>query len=229
MSNWADFRMEERLAKIHSTGYWRVNIRPTKFESERIPSLAKCRDILQTSIVQLRGWDYPHLDNTETANGQDWVESGCDFLSHIEYWRLYQSGQFVHQFACIEDHEASSAHIRGLEVISTLYTVTEIFEFAGRLAIRGVFSPEAEMSITLAGMEGRKLFLWSPERSLNRLYVCCIPEIAFSKTFTEAEISARASELALDTTVWIFERFNWIEVPRQVLAEDQKRFLERRL
>ncbi len=97
--------MTERLDKIHSTGYWRVHIRPTQFETTRVESLARCHEILGDSSVRLRGWDYPHLGHRELANGEDWVESGADFRGHVEYWRFYQSGQFVHHFAFEEDYE----------------------------------------------------------------------------------------------------------------------------
>jgi len=232
--------MEERLKKIQSKGYWRVNIRPTRFEQARIPTLAKCREIVRNSVVQLRGWDYPHLDPKETTNGEDWVESGCDFQGLIEYWRFYQSGQFVHHFAHREDYELDSKTLqrlsvstpssrRYLSILSSLYRVTEIFEFAARLASKDVLSPAAEISIKLTGTEGRQLFFWEPGRDLRRAYICRIREIPWSKTFPVHDLLAQANEFALDTTVAIFERFNWMEVPRGMFSEEQKKFLERRL
>ncbi len=232
--------MTERLNKIHSTGYWRVNIRPTSFEETRIDSLAACREIVEHSSVQLRGWDYPHVDQRELANGEDWVESGADFRGNVEYWRFYQSGQFVHHFACREDHELDPNELppgvhepspsrRYLSILSSLYTITEIFEFTARLASRGVLSPQALISIKLVGTEGRQLFFWDAGRHLSRDYICRIPEMTFSTTYAEAELLAQASELALGTTAWIFERFNWTPVPTGVLARDQRNLLERRL
>ena len=233
--------MEDRLKKIQSTGYWRVNIRPTRFEQARIHSLTKCRDILTNSVVHLRGLDYPYLNNKETTNGEDWVESGCDSGGLIEYWRFYQSGQFIHHFAFREDYELSSNVLSRLErlepsptgrylsILSSLYRVTEIFEFAARLASKDLLSPTAEISIKLIGTEGRRLFFWNPGRLLSRAYICKIPEMTFSKTYSFSDLLAQANEFALDTTVAIFERFNWMEVPRGMFSEEQKKFLERRL
>lgn len=34
--------LDERLAQIHETGYWRVAIRPTVFEEMRIDTLTQC-------------------------------------------------------------------------------------------------------------------------------------------------------------------------------------------
>jgi len=231
--------MEERLKKIHSTGYWRVNIRPTQFDQFRIPSLRECREIVESSIVRLSGWDYPYLDPKETANGNDWIQSGRDFGRYVEYWQFYQSGQFIHHFACFEDFtnpeelllyiERPSPSGHYLSILSTLYKVTEIYEFAARLASKDILSTEAEISIKLVGMDGRQLFFWSRSRYLSMDYICRIPEITFFKTYQISDLLTSASEFALDATVYIFERFNWTFIPRSLLAEEQKKLLERRL
>ena len=231
--------MEERLKKIYSTGYWRVNIRPTRFEQTRIPSLKTCHEIIESSIVRLSGWDYPYLDPEETANGDDWIQSGRDHVRYVEYWRFYQSGQFIHHFACFEDLtnpsemsqyiEKPSPSGRYLSILSTLYKVTEIFEFAARLASKNILSPKAEISIKLVGMDGRQLFCWSRSRYLSMDYICRIPEITFFETYQISDLLTSAREFALDATVYIFERFNWTFIPRSLLAEEQKKLLERRL
>lgn len=231
--------MEDRLKKIHSKGHWRVNIHPTRFERSRIPTLTKCREILRNSVVQLRGWDYPHFDYDETTNGEDWIESSCDFQGLIEYWRFYQSGQFIHHFAFREDYELDPNKLsmdvppspsgRYLSILSSLYRVTEIYEFAARLASKSVLSPAVEISIKLVGTKERQLFFWNPGRYLRKAYICQIPEMTLTNTYSMPDLLSHANELALDATGWIFERFNWAEVPRGVLSEDQKKLLERRL
>src|SRR5829696_6596341 len=95
----AVFETERRLAEIHDTGYWRVLIHPTVFEGSRIPTLADCWRIVEESRVSLRGWDYPHVDPAQQLRGDDWVQSGAAWANHVELWRFYQSGQFVHHFA----------------------------------------------------------------------------------------------------------------------------------
>ena len=35
-----------------------VEIRPTKFDKLRIPTLSKAQEVVQSCIVTLRGWDY---------------------------------------------------------------------------------------------------------------------------------------------------------------------------
>ncbi len=228
----------ELMEKIKSTGYWRVNVRPIEFNASRIPQLSDCWDLVESGQTRLRGWDFPHIDQDYHRNMDDWIESGTEFMDMKEYWRFYQSGQFIHYFAFTEDyHEVSwvsSAYKTGkpekwLGIIATLYRLTEIFEFAARLGAKGVLSSGAKISIKLAGTQSRDLVFEQGSRYLPGRYVCDLPEITFERTYGEPELRGEARELALTAAVHIYERFNWNDPPRQVFSEDQKKLLERRL
>jgi hypothetical protein len=229
--------VEKRMEEIKSTGYWRVNIRPTKFEKSRIDTLSHCWELVESCRVYLRGWDYPAVSVKEKVLGDEWVQSGADFRGIVELWRFYQSGQFIHYFSCLEDRhrpEEVSARLdqnvfRGLSVVSTLYRVTEIFEFAARLAQEGILQPQVQISIKLEGMKNRQLFFWEPYRYLSESYICRINEIPFDKELPATDIIAARHEEALKAAIHIFERFGWQDPPWQILAEDQRKLLERRL
>ena len=64
---------------MKSRGYWRVEIRPTKFDKLRIPTLSKAQEVIQSCIVTLRGWDYPHWNPNNVQNMEDWVEAWEDW------------------------------------------------------------------------------------------------------------------------------------------------------
>ena len=240
-----DSRIQERLDKIHSTGYWRINIRPTVYESDRIPSLSKLRETIEACKVTLRGWDFPHLDHQETVNGDNWIESGAEFGDIIEYWRFYQSGQFIHHSAMSEDYViekiertvfslGKSPTNRYLNILDTLFTLTEVFEFVARLYAKGIYAEPVHLSIKLVRTNGRLLFFWHSERNffLRGQYICHIDEINYptkQMTFSAEDILSKAPELAFDATVSIFERFNWNMVPAESLKGDQKKLVERRL
>ena len=136
--------VSETIAKIKSRGFWEVAIRPLKFDKERIKSLSDCKDIIEESKVQFRGWDYPHISHKYgIVSGTDWVENLTDWSEHIEYWRMYRSAQFYHIFALREDWWEnisifwSEQHVTtpgyGLEFMCTIYSITEIYEFASRI------------------------------------------------------------------------------------------------
>lgn len=231
-----DTLVKERLAKVHSTGYWRVMIRPTVFDKVRVSTLAQCREIVRGSIVSLRGWDYPHWKETEVRNGQDWIEGGSDFVSHVEYWRFYQSGQFVHHFAMAEDYEQKAfgpqRRSQGaplLSILSTLFSVTEIYEFAARLCAKDILQPSVEINVRLFGTEGRTLTFWQPGRHTWGTYTCTLPDVQYEQQHGLDELLGGAQGLAISTVVSLFERFNWVAPPLSLLQNEQQKLIEHRL
>jgi hypothetical protein len=230
--------MKELLDKIHSRGYWRVLIRPTVFEIERISSLTQCKNIIEETMVLLRGWDYPHFDSSLINNNIDSIELGIEFMHHLEYWKFFQSGQFIHHFSCFEDYIINPATGElyfnfkekcYLSILSTLYTITEIFQFTSRLILKEILKPNVELSIGLHGMQDRQLFFWERGRHLSSIYKSTIPDIVFNKIYSREQIIQSPAEVAMEVTIWIFERFNWSHESKVIFLEEQKKFLEKRL
>ncbi|NQV16639.1 hypothetical protein HQ531_14345 [bacterium] len=232
--------MEALLKKIHSTGYWRVQVRPTHFDEKKIISLKESWDIVETSVVFLRGWDYPHIDLEHKEHGVDFIGSSADFGSSKEYWRLYQSGMFIHHFACMEDYEIDPGNVSSfsartpspsgkyLGIIATLYTLTEIFLFVSRLAAKGVLDPSCEISIELHGMKDRQLIFFDLMRHLRSGYICDILNLPFSKTYSIPEITSSYAENARIVFTWIMERFKWTSITEKSFQEEQTEFIERK-
>jgi hypothetical protein len=92
-----------------------------------------------------------------------------------------------------------------------------------------VLTPKAKVSVTLVGTEGRLLTSTNPARHLSEAYVCHSPEIRFEKSVAAADLLGNSGDLALDCTLHIFESFGWLNPSRAMLAEDQRKLLERRL
>src|SRR5688500_17704073 len=82
---------------VRSGPYWRIRLRPAEYKPDRL-SLPECESIVDARQVRLRGWYYPHVTHRAEAweRGEDFVANHVAFGGHIEYWRMYQSGQFVH-------------------------------------------------------------------------------------------------------------------------------------
>ncbi len=115
--------------------------------------------------------------------------------------------------------------------MSALITLTEIFEFASRLAAKDLLSPSADVSITLNNMAGRELTYWHLDESqfFGRGYVSQIDEINLGDTYDPESLLGRSAEIALDVALDLYERFGWMRASRQWLAERQSDFLQRRL
>ena len=231
--------------------HWRVNIRPGIYEPELIASLGACFELVQSTKLSLRGWDYPHLSHrpNQRGTGNRWVASWSSFLGHVEYWRLYQSGQFIHLFAVREalvaewhaqlraaaiSHASDRADVDWdrvpgyFSLLSFLYTVTEIFEFAARLAHRGVYTSTIAVTIELKKVRG---FVLTPDldRAWSDIRAASEDQIGRAWLIENRELISASSEVSLRATTWFFERFGWLEPSVQVLRRDQEKFLAGRL
>jgi hypothetical protein len=239
--------MKDLVDKIKQKGYWRIKIRPTEYDEKRIKTIEECINIIKTCVVTLRGWDYPHIDRTGIRmSGNDSIESLCDWPEggHYEYWRFYQSGQFVHYFSMREDYAIDEERLKKiqkdrhtksekyLDILSALYSVTEIYQFAKNLVAKNIMGEEIEVIVELGGAEGRELFFWdSFMRHLFNNYICAFRDenIIVKRIVKKEDVLAHALEISLGVTMEIFKKFNWIDVPANIFTEDQKKYIERRL
>ncbi len=227
--------------------HWRVVIRPETFDAEHIPTLADCWRTVEQATVRLRGWPFPALSTREgeRAQGNNWVASWAAAWDHREYWRLYQSGQFVHLDAARETvdkrargmfQEAAESHRRDVDwsqvpgfitYPNLLYRITEFFEFAARVCQRGVYTGRVLVGIGLHGVKGYALTM---PTGRNWPHYCVAGAEAIERrwTFDSAELVAASADRSLAAARWLLERFGWA-APPEVLESDQMAFLERRL
>lgn len=228
--------------------HWRVNFRPKVYANDLIPSLGKCFDIVEKNKLSLRGWDYPHLSRHDTQRGQgsNWIASWSDFWGHNEYWRFYQSGQFLHLFAVREASEPEwrkkiecdmSSHLSYLEdvnlseipgfisIINFNYQVTEIFEFATRLCGAQIYSRSLNITIELKGIKG--FVLAAPwERVWPGYYASNEEILSLSNDYESDVLIANSRDESLKAIIWFFERFGWLSSSKDVIGHDQENFLK---
>jgi hypothetical protein len=232
------------LSSVKALPHWRVNLRPDDYEPELIPSLAECWALVQRTKLSLRGWDYPHIDFPENQElGASWIGTWSDFHGHQEYWRLYQSGQFIHFFTVREVTEPgwqeklkASAGMLGsaqetaalsfMSITNFLWSVTEIFEFAARLVQGGLYPESVRVSIRLDKIA--QFALTETGRPIHNLYRNTSETLEKSWQVGSADLLARSSEYALVATGWFFERFGWLSPPIPSLREEQEKLLKGR-
>lgn len=235
-------RRKQLLQTIKSWGYWMVNFKPLTNQQLQ---LSQCREIVEESTVELRGWDYPHIpkrrgDDTDLTPGNDFYEGWIDWGAHKEIWRMYQSGQFIHYRAMEEDWFQEDDWYGDLKkkepgtilsIISAVYLLTEVFEFLVRLIRDGLYKEGVEVNIQLNNGSGRKLEVLDPMRApLFREYTTGTDVIEFpSKKYTADYIVGNSKELALSVALYIFQRFDWNNPPVETIKNDQEELLARRL
>ena len=234
---------DELMKEIKSQGYWRVEIRSAEYQAKRLTTCAGMRDLLSSATVSLRGWPYPYYQAEETAYNGEWLEGKVAWENYREYWRLYESGQWIHYLRLhgagvareelfkgltpLPPQHAGYVHVRG----DILFTLTEIFRFAVGLAQAGVLDPTAFLSVQLHNT--KDYMLWeSFDRFFPHEYVNqWDTPITFEQSMPASELSANADKLALDMAIKVFSVFGWIpaEAANRNLVEDQKKLIERRL
>jgi hypothetical protein len=204
---------------VLSLPHWEVIIHPTKYESELIDSLKACFDLVEQTKVRLRGWDFPHLSHLpqERLRGNDSVGSWALFLGEVEYWRLYQTGQFIHLHA-LEEAISTEWRERTREMtrnslshrsdidwskvpgfisyLNCLYRLTEIFEFAARFCEKGVWKGSLSLSIHLKGIQGFVIAM-DPRRNNIDYWVASENVIGRTWELETAELVADGKELSL--------------------------------
>jgi len=234
---------EELLTDIKSRGYWRIEIHSTEFQDNRLPSRAAMQNLLSSAMVSLRGWPYPYFRAEETTYNGKWLEGHDNWSYHREYWRLYESGQWLHYLGLrgawitreelfkgqspLPPQHAGYIHVRG----DVLFTLTEIFRFAVGLALGGIFDPTAFLSIQLHNTRDYMLFE-SFERFFTYNYVNPLTRpIEQQQTLPVGDLYAVADQMALETAIKVFSVFGWVpsDAAIRTLAEDQKKLIERRL
>ncbi len=214
----ADPVSDDIVAKVRSRGYWRFTIRPASFTPDRLP-FDQLEGIVRRHAVSLRGWDFPHFEKSGLIYGSDFVGSKTDWAHHIETWRIYQSGQFVHLFAMDVDWAEQSwfgtepGRPEGpvLGVTDAVWTVTEAFEFAARLATTPAGGDDRMvLSVEAGGLDGRLLYVDDRRRApLSEDYRARISSYTSDCEVTRDELIATPDDFALEAIHDLFLRFGW--------------------
>lgn len=225
--------------------HWRVNFQPGTYAKNRIPTLQDCLDTVQKNRVRLRGWDFPHLGRRpeQIIYGPTWLGSWSDAFGHLEYWRLYQSSQFLYLGSVREVTESDwNARIRKsmkfhadddvdidkvpgfLSLTEVIYNTTEYFEFAARLAQAGIYTERVNISVGLTGVKGFMLAA-DENRGWSSDFVTSMDNMKYEVSLSQTELVASAAEHAFRCTIWIFERFGWLKPNMDAIKSDQQKLL----
>jgi hypothetical protein len=232
---------DQVVQKIKSKGYWEVNIRPVAYSEQRVEK-RNLKELVRSSKVELRGWDYPHFRDSggEPYPIQTGIEKFIDWSNNIEFWRMTQSANFFHLLALEEDwmELADSMYIsrhhlknqKWLGVLGTLYTLTEMFEFARRLALHNIFDDSMIIDIKLTGLENRKLLVESFDRVPLYDKVAKVSDPwEFKKEILVADVLSKSAQFALEAFADLVFLFNWVNVPIDSMKNDQQKFLQGRI
>ncbi len=227
--------MKEGLkANIEQLGYVVVNYRPLGEPSNL--SLQDCQRKMQDNAVALRGWDFPHVSRrNDEAGGYgyagNYFGTWCDWNTHVEFSRLYQSGQFISYRAIHEDREdwpRAPEDRTGADVTNLIYSIVEFTEFAFRLARAGVYPDGVLIKLDWHNMYGRALFV----SDFNKMpfmdtKATWAETISIFRSVDVAQLAGPAIDISTGIILEFFEKFGWHPSEQQILKEQQN-FYSRR-
>jgi hypothetical protein len=220
-SNWVTSAVSNLADDIRSRGHWQVVIRPSAFAACRVPDISALFPIAENASVQLRGWDFPHIDRgSRHIIAVNWVGQETQWEHMLEIWRIYQTGQFFHLAGFWDDWRDRSGwwpappgwvHSQRLGIGDVLFRFAEIFEFAARLSTSAAGDESMHVEVRLCGLANRMLFVDSANRLpyLRGQPRITINEFPFEVDVSRAELVADPRGLALRGSIEVFKRFNW--------------------
>ena len=227
--------------------HWRVNFRPSIYAPNRLETLSVGLDLLQKTRVSLRGWDFPHISSrpADLIFGDSWVAGWSDFKGHLEYWRFYQSTQFLYLGsvreatepdwalklrATMKSHANNNVDLDAvpgfLSLTNCIYNITEYFEFAARLAQAQVYVEPVTITISIKGIAGFMLAA-DFDRSWCTDFVASQDEMNYTITLAPSDLVSSAPDHAMKCTLWLFERFGWVKPNIDSVHTDQQKLLTR--
>ena len=210
--------MNELLEKIRSSGHWRVLIRPSLFEEERIDNLSTLNHILGKNFVQFRGHSFPFVESSKVASFDGGICQETEEYLFAELWRFYRSGQFIHYSSFIEDRLNQQQEMgvpknwqpgHFLDPMQVIFRLTEIFEFATRLSFSPVSDGQTHLEISINGIKGRKLQSASGMVIVVPMKLSHIETLPTTYDYSNFELVANNRELAIKAALEIFQPFGW--------------------
>lgn len=205
--------------KILSRGYWQVIIRPVTFKEKRVEDIASLFPLVEKTKVSLRGWDFPHIDyKVPYQIDVDWIGQEMEWQHHKSVWRFFQSGQFFHVAALPLDWRDEStiwptdANWKPgvlLGVGDTIATLTEIFEFAARLALTDAGDEVMYVDVVVGNLQNRFLYIDSHKRlPLDWEYRASVAKYPYRASIGRLSLISGSRDVALETARDIFKRFH---------------------
>lgn len=223
--------MSDVVEKIESRGYWDVEVRPLPVDANRF-DYEELESVIEGTAVRLRGWPVPFIDHREPwLRGDDWIGQDIDALmvSHLEAWRLFTTGQFVHLRALPVDWgdaDLIAPRISGQKVIPVweiLFYLTEVVELAARLTLKANAPGSVSVGAKLCGMAGRGLVVGQRNRAeFMRPYVQQQDVLRAQRTVKADDLVAEPREAALELARHFFVHFGWKAPIDQLRAYQQE-------
>ena len=225
---------EALVATIKTPAYTDVAVRPGPYSDDRI-SPSELETFAGTQAVRLRGWPVPMISNRDTfMHNGDWVGQDLqgEIVPHVEAWRLFSSGQFLHRRIVATDLR-DAAELRpevpnatgAIAVWDVLFYIVEVAELGARYAST-LAAETIAIDIGLENIAGRELISGDWKRDLNGPYVTQANSFRASGVYTAPALLASPRAIGVELAQQILRKFG-LDIPDKTLMEYQDSVLDK--
>jgi hypothetical protein len=214
---------------------WELTIHPDRFNPHLFSDLSAIQRSIRNSVVSLRGWNFPHINERDFSNFSDGFQSSTDwkdapFGRYLEAFRAYRSGLFIWRGSLWEERAPEIHGVSGLSFLSVVFSITEWMIFAQRY-----YEPilpigdRLHVKVDLQGSKGRKLIARPPLMPFTSDFLAKIEPVSVSEDVEMTDLRADSPAVARRCIKRILELFNFNDVAEATLQDWQRRLIERRL
>ena len=210
--------MSDILQRIKTRGWWEVEIRPTDFLADRVPTLGELETLIRTASVETGLSSLPQVGSAPSERGADYVGQGHETGAYLQTWRFYQSGQLVLYEGMVDDWADRTSGARPsdwqpnvtLSLSDALYTYWQVFELANRLALSPAGSESMLVSISAIGLKDRALKADVPRTVVQHVgRRATITHFPIARRFSRQELVSNSGGLAVEAAGQLLSRFGW--------------------
>jgi hypothetical protein len=230
---------EGALITIKSRGYWEISFKPNA--PGTISSTNECINLIERSKVSLN-WTFPWIPKNQAEDDRiypadGFIQVASEIGSRKEFWRLYQSEQFVDFKALPEDwydidnrfSTVAQQYPSGTSLTfytSAVYLITEVYTFLERLMESKLYKEGVEVSLILHRAANRTLRVDNHERRHDFLIpkTTIAPTIQLGGNYSVEDILENSTTIATEMVLKLFDAFGFSAPPDSILIE-QRRYL----
>lgn len=219
---------------ISTPAHTNVSVRPGPYKLDRI-SPDQLESFAGTQAVRLRGWPVPMLSNRDPiAHHGNWVAQDlqAEVVPHVEAWRLFTSGQFLHRRIIatdLRDAAELKPQVPGatgaVAVWDVLLYLVEVAELGARYAT-ALDVETIAIDVSLENIAGRELISGDWKRELHGPYVTRAESLTASVVHKAPALLANPRAVGIDLTQQILRKFG-LTVADKTLMEWQDSILDK--
>jgi hypothetical protein len=207
-----------------------ISVRPGPYQSARIPRGRLDRFVVEHA-VRLRGWPVPFVANEPVQRHGAWVAQDVVASPHVESWRMFSSGQFVHRRLLATElrHSAElqpvmAAATGAVAVWDVLFYLVEVAELGARMAT-SLSIDSVTFDVAIAGVKGRELISGDFKRELHGPYLAAAERFDGTTVVDAAALLEDARGVGVGLAQLLLQQFG-LDVPDQVWLDWQAQVLK---